>query len=66
VEKYSGGANKNKGEQMSSQISDLINPMRLRLGIKRAFTGDIHEILGENFKILCGQEPEMCRSQLMI
>jgi hypothetical protein len=23
---------------MSSQISDLINPIRLRLGIKRAFT----------------------------
>jgi hypothetical protein len=35
---------------MSSQISDLINPMRLRLGIKRAFTGDIHEILGENIQ----------------
>ncbi|MCI0659569.1 MAG: hypothetical protein L0220_00695 [Acidobacteria bacterium] len=32
---------------MSSQISDLINPMRLRLGIKRAFTGDVNEILNE-------------------
>lgn len=31
----------------SSQITDLINPMRLRLGIKRAFTGDIGEILSE-------------------
>jgi len=29
------------------QINDLINPARLRLGIKRAFTGDIHEILSE-------------------
>lgn len=35
---------------MSSHITDLINPMRLRLGIKRAFTGDIHEILGELFQ----------------
>lgn len=35
---------------MSSQITDLINPMRLRLGIKRAFTGDISEILGELFQ----------------
>ncbi len=34
----------------SSQITDLINPMRLRLGIKRAFTGDINEILGELFQ----------------
>jgi hypothetical protein len=33
----------------TSQISDLINPARLRLGIKRAFTGDIHEILSEAF-----------------
>lgn len=32
---------------MASQITDLINPMRLRLGIKRAFTGDVGEILGE-------------------
>lgn len=31
----------------SSQIIGLINPMRLRLGIKRAFTGDICEILSE-------------------
>jgi hypothetical protein len=31
----------------ASQINDLINPARLRLGIKRAFTGDIQEILGE-------------------
>ena len=29
------------------QINDLINPARLRLGIKRAFTGDVHEILSE-------------------
>lgn len=35
---------------MTSQITDLINPMRLRLGIKRAFTGDIGEILGELFQ----------------
>jgi hypothetical protein len=35
---------------MSSQISDLINPMRLRLGIKRAFTGDVNEILSECFQ----------------
>ena len=34
----------------SAQITDLINPMRLRLGIKRAFTGDIGEILGELFQ----------------
>jgi hypothetical protein len=34
----------------SSQITDLINPMRLRLGIKRAFTGDIGEILSELFQ----------------
>ena len=33
----------------ASQINDLINPARLRLGIKRAFTGDIHEILSELF-----------------
>jgi hypothetical protein len=32
---------------MSSQIGDLINPVRLRLGIKRAFTGDINEIMSE-------------------
>jgi hypothetical protein len=32
------------------QINDLINPARLRLGIKRAFTGDIHEILSEAFQ----------------
>jgi hypothetical protein len=32
---------------MTSQIGDLINPVRLRLGIKRAFTGDINEILSE-------------------
>src|SRR5215510_7789448 len=31
----------------ASQINDLINPARLRLGIKRAFTGDVQEILGE-------------------
>ncbi len=31
----------------ASQIDDLINPARLRLGIKRAFTGDVHEILCE-------------------
>ena len=35
---------------MTSQITDLINPMRLRLGIKRAFTGDVGEILGELFQ----------------
>jgi hypothetical protein len=35
---------------MSLQINDLINPMRLRLGIKRAFTGDINEILSEAFQ----------------
>ncbi|MEP7341675.1 MAG: hypothetical protein ABI977_28340 [Acidobacteriota bacterium] len=34
----------------ASQITDLINPMRLRLGIKRAFTGDISEILSELFQ----------------
>lgn len=34
----------------SVQITDLINPMRLRLGIKRAFTSDIGEILGELFQ----------------
>jgi hypothetical protein len=33
----------------ASQINDLINPARLRLGIKRAFTGDVHEILSELF-----------------
>jgi hypothetical protein len=33
----------------ASQINDLINPARLRLGIKRAFTGDINEILSEMF-----------------
>ena len=33
----------------ASQIDDLINPAPLRLGIKRAFTGDIHEILSELF-----------------
>lgn len=27
----------------TSQINDLINPVRLRLGIKRAFTGDVHD-----------------------
>jgi hypothetical protein len=32
---------------ISSQINNLINPMRLRLGIKRAFTGDINEILNQ-------------------
>jgi hypothetical protein len=31
----------------ASQINDLINPARLRLGIKRAFTGDINEVLSE-------------------
>jgi hypothetical protein len=36
---------------MSSQIGDLINPVRLRLGIKRAFTGDINEILSESFQL---------------
>jgi hypothetical protein len=35
---------------MPSQIGDLINPMRLRLGIKSAFTGDVHEILSECFQ----------------
>jgi hypothetical protein len=35
---------------MSSQIGNLINPVRLRLGIKRAFTGDINEILSECFQ----------------
>jgi hypothetical protein len=35
---------------MTSQIGDLINPVRLRLGIKRAFTGDINEILSECFQ----------------
>jgi hypothetical protein len=34
----------------ASQINDLINPARLRLGIKRAFTGDINEILSEIFQ----------------
>jgi hypothetical protein len=29
----------------ASQIDNLINPARLRLGVKRAFTGDINEIL---------------------
>jgi hypothetical protein len=29
----------------ASQIDNLINPARLRFGIKRAFTGDINEIL---------------------
>jgi hypothetical protein len=33
----------------ASQIDDLINLTRLRLGIKRAFTGDINEILSELF-----------------
>jgi hypothetical protein len=32
------------------QIDDLINPVRLRLGIKRAFTGDINEVLSELFQ----------------
>jgi hypothetical protein len=41
---------KTEENAMSSQISDLINPMRLRLGIKRAFTGDINEILSEAFQ----------------
>src|SRR5215471_14477220 len=34
----------------ASQINDLINPARLRLGIKRAFTGDVNEILSEIFQ----------------
>src|SRR5215510_4234176 len=34
----------------ASQINDLINPARLRLGIKRAFTGDINEVLSEIFQ----------------
>jgi hypothetical protein len=34
----------------ASQIDDLINPSRLRLGIKRAFTGDINEVLSEIFQ----------------
>src|SRR5262245_725067 len=38
---------KTKEDKMSYQIGDLINPMRLRLGIKRAFTGDVNEILSE-------------------
>ena len=33
-----------------SQIDDLINPARLSLGIKRAFTGDIQEVLCELFQ----------------
>jgi hypothetical protein len=35
----------------SSQINDLINPARLRLGIKRAFTGDVQEVLCELFQL---------------
>ncbi len=31
----------------SSRISEIINPTRLRLGIKRAFTGTVNEIIGE-------------------
>ncbi len=31
----------------ASQINDLINPARLRLGIKRAFTGDVNELISE-------------------
>jgi hypothetical protein len=34
----------------ASQINDLINPARLRLGIKRAFTGDVNELLSEIFQ----------------
>jgi Histidine kinase-, DNA gyrase B-, and HSP90-like ATPase len=34
----------------ASKINDLINPARLRLGIKRAFTGDVNEILSEIFQ----------------
>jgi len=35
----------------ASQINDLINPARLRLGIKRAFTGDVNELLSEIFQL---------------
>src|SRR6266508_6356465 len=39
--------NPKENDMSASQIDDLINPARLRLGIKRAFTGDVHEILCE-------------------
>jgi hypothetical protein len=41
------------------QIDDLINPVRLRLGIKRAFTGDINEVLSELFQN-SAKEPLRC------
>ena len=31
----------------SSRITEIINPSRLRLGIKRAFTGAVNEVIGE-------------------
>ncbi len=31
----------------SSRITEIINPSRLRLGIKRAFTGTVNEVIGE-------------------
>lgn len=31
----------------SSRIIEIINPSRLRLGIKRAFTGTVNEVIGE-------------------
>lgn len=34
----------------ASQINDLINPARLRFGIKRAFTGDVNGVLSEIFQ----------------
>ena len=57
----------------ASQINDLINPSRLRLGIKRAFTGDINEVLSEIFQFyffwfVCTRcEPNvLCQYQLYI
>jgi hypothetical protein len=41
--------NPKENNMSASQINDLINPARLRLGIKRAFTGDINEVLSELF-----------------
>jgi hypothetical protein len=34
----------------SSRITEIINPSRLRLGIKRAFTGTVNEVIGELFQ----------------
>src|SRR5262245_30279714 len=34
----------------SSRITEIINPSRLRLGIKRAFTGAVNEVVGELFQ----------------